>query len=169
MLEAEPAELRRAAVARPLQRWRAKFAGLLAVAPHADAPGPFHAAVKPWAGAFLALFSILVRHRLPALFKTGYIGRMTDLATGSVQDQITARLTATLAPTHLVVVNESGLHAGHMGDDGTGETHFRVEVETPKFEGLNRVARQRLVNQALADLLSTQIHALAIKARAPGE
>lgn len=94
---------------------------------------------------------------------------MTDLATGSVQDQITARLTATLAPTQLTVVNESSLHAGHMGDDGTGETHFRVEVETPKFEGLNRVARQRLVNQALAELLSTKIHALAIKARAPGE
>jgi BolA protein len=94
---------------------------------------------------------------------------MTDLATGSVQDQITARLTAALAPTHLTVVNESGLHAGHMGDDGTGETHFRVEIETSKFEGLNRVARQRLVNQALADLLSTKIHALAIKARAPGE
>ncbi len=94
---------------------------------------------------------------------------MTDLATGSVQDQITARLTAALSPTQLTVVNESGLHAGHMGDDGTGETHFRVDVETPRFEGLNRVARQRLVNQALADLLSTKIHALAIKARAPGE
>jgi BolA protein len=56
-----------------------------------------------------------------------------------------------------------------MGDDGTGETHFRVEVEAPAFQGLNRVARQRLVNHALAELLSTQIHALAIKARAPGE
>ena len=94
---------------------------------------------------------------------------MTDLATGSMQDQITARLTAALTPTQLTVVNESGLHAGHMGDDGTGETHFRVEVETPRFEGLTRVARQRLVNQALADLLNTKIHALAIKARAPGE
>ncbi|RMB54665.1 BolA protein [Sphingomonas sp. PP-CE-3A-406] len=94
---------------------------------------------------------------------------MTDLATGSMQDQITARLTTALSPTQLTVVNESELHAGHMGDDGTGETHFRVEVETPRFEGLTRVARQRLVNQALADLLSTHIHALAIKARAPGE
>ena len=56
-----------------------------------------------------------------------------------------------------------------MGDDGTGETHFRVEVEALAFQGLNRVARQRLVNHALAELLSTQIHALAIKARAPGE
>ncbi len=91
------------------------------------------------------------------------------LATGSVQDQITARLTAALQPTRLVVLNESASHAGHMGDDGTGESHFRVEVESAAFTGLNRVARQRLVNQALADLLSERIHALAIKASAPGE
>ena len=91
------------------------------------------------------------------------------LATGSVQDQITARLTAALAPTRLVVLNESASHAGHMGDDGTGESHFRVEVESAAFAGLNRVARQRLVNQALADLLRDRIHALAIQARAPGD
>jgi len=91
------------------------------------------------------------------------------LATGSVQDQITARLTAALAPTRLVVLNESASHAGHMGDDGTGESHFRVEVESVAFAGLNRVARQRLVNQALADLLRDRIHALAIQARAPGD
>ena len=91
------------------------------------------------------------------------------LATGSVQDQITARLTAALHPTSLVVLNESASHAGHMGDDGTGESHFRVEVESAAFAGLNRVARQRLVNQALADLLKDTIHALAIKATAPGE
>ncbi len=91
------------------------------------------------------------------------------LATGSVQDQITARLTAALAPTRLVVLNESASHAGHMGDDGTGESHFRVEIESAAFAGLNRVARQRLVNQALADLLRDTIHALAIKASAPGD
>ena len=94
---------------------------------------------------------------------------MTDLATGSVQDQITARLTTALSPTQLTVVNESGLHAGHMGDDGTGETHFSVVIESPAFSGQSRVARQRLVNQALTELLGTKIHALAIKARAPGE
>ena len=91
------------------------------------------------------------------------------LATGSVQDQITARLTAALSPTRLVVLNESASHAGHMGDDGTGESHWTVVVESPTFAGLNRVARQRLVNTALADLLVTRIHALAIRARAPGE
>jgi len=91
------------------------------------------------------------------------------LATGSVQDQITARLTAALAPTRLVVLNESASHAGHMGDDGTGESHWTVVVESAAFAGLPRVQRQRLINNALADLLATRIHALAIKARVPGE
>jgi len=94
---------------------------------------------------------------------------MTDAATAPVADQITRRLNDMLAPTRLAVINESHHHAGHMGDDGTGESHFRVEIESPQFVGLGRVARQRSVNNALADLLATRIHALTIKARAPGE
>lgn len=94
---------------------------------------------------------------------------MTDLATAPVVDIIEARLRAALAPTALTVLNESAQHRGHLGDDGTGETHFRVEIESSAFAGQSRVARQRLVNSALADLLATRIHALAIRARAPGE
>ena len=94
---------------------------------------------------------------------------MTATSTAPLSDTISERLRDALSPSRLEVVNESHLHAGHMGDDGTGETHFRVEVEAPGFAGLTRVARQRLVNQALADLLATRIHALAIRARAPGE
>ncbi|RZM11850.1 MAG: BolA family transcriptional regulator [Sphingomonas sp.] len=94
---------------------------------------------------------------------------MTTLATEPLADTIAARLTAALTPTRLHVSNDSAQHAGHMGDDGTGESHFSVDVESAAFAGLNRVARQRLVNKALADLLETRIHALAIKARAPGE
>jgi BolA protein len=94
---------------------------------------------------------------------------MTTLATEPLADTIAARLTAALTPTRLHVSNDSAQHAGHMGDDGTGESHFSVAVESAAFAGLNRVARQRLVNKALADLLETRIHALAIKARAPGE
>jgi BolA family transcriptional regulator, general stress-responsive regulator len=94
---------------------------------------------------------------------------MTTLATGPIADQITARLTDALQPTALEVVNDSARHRGHMGDDGTGESHFSVTVESPAFAGLSRVARQRLVNQALADLLRDRIHALAIRAVAPGE
>jgi BolA family transcriptional regulator, general stress-responsive regulator len=87
----------------------------------------------------------------------------------TITDQIEQRLRDALSPTALTVSNDSHLHAGHTGDDGTGETHFSVAVESPAFAGLSRVARQRLVNGALADLLATRIHALAIKARAPGE
>ncbi len=94
---------------------------------------------------------------------------MTDASTASLADIMAARLTDALDPTHLEVVNDSHLHSGHMGDDGSGESHWTVVVESPKFAGLNRVARQRLINTALAELLATRIHALAIRARAPGE
>jgi len=94
---------------------------------------------------------------------------MTDTATGPLAEIIAARLSENLTPSRLEVINDSHHHAGHMGDDGTGESHFTVIVESARFVGLNRVARQRLVNQALADLLSSRIHALAIRARAPGE
>ena len=94
---------------------------------------------------------------------------MNTLATSPVADQIAARLTAALAPSHLEVANDSHHHAGHMGDDRSGESHFTVIVESAAFTGVSRVQRQRLVNQALADLLAERIHALAIKARAPGE
>lgn len=96
---------------------------------------------------------------------------MTEPATAirPVADLIAERLTAALSPTALEVVNESHHHAGHMGDDGTGESHFAVTVESAAFAGLGRVARQRRVNAALADLLATRIHALSIRARAPGE
>lgn len=94
---------------------------------------------------------------------------MTDTSTGPLGEIIAVRLTDSLAPSRLEVINDSHHHAGHMGDDGTGESHFTVIVESERFVGLNRVARQRLVNQALADLLSSRIHALAIRARAPGE
>jgi BolA family transcriptional regulator, general stress-responsive regulator len=90
-------------------------------------------------------------------------------ATGPVADLIASRLTAALDPTHLDVSNDSAQHRGHLGDDGTGESHFTVTIESPAFAGVSRVERQRLVNRALADLLVERIHALAIRARAPGE
>jgi BolA protein len=83
--------------------------------------------------------------------------------------EIENRLNSALSPTRLDVSNDSAQHAGHMGDDGTGESHFSVTIEAPAFAGVSRVQRQRLVNQALADLLRDRIHALAIRATAPGE
>ena len=94
---------------------------------------------------------------------------MTNTATAPLAEIIATRLAAALDPSRLDVINESHLHAGHLGDDGTGESHFAVTVESAAFAGLNRVARQRLVNKALADLLATRIHALSIRATAPGD
>jgi BolA family transcriptional regulator, general stress-responsive regulator len=94
---------------------------------------------------------------------------MPDPSTGSVAAQISQRLRESLAPTHLEVVNDSARHRGHAGDDGSGESHFTVEIVSPRFEGLSRLERQRAVNAALAVLLRDRIHALVIKARAPGE
>jgi BolA protein len=96
---------------------------------------------------------------------------MTDTATAArpLVDIIAERLRYALSPSHLEVVNDSHHHAGHMGDDGSGESHFTVRVESSAFAGQSRIARQRMVNKALADLLSSRIHALAIQAHAPGE
>jgi BolA family transcriptional regulator, general stress-responsive regulator len=74
-----------------------------------------------------------------------------------------------LAPTQLEIINESHLHAGHRSSPGTGDSHFRVVIVSAKFAGLNRVARQRLVNQSLATLIGKPIHALAMETLAPGE
>ena len=78
-------------------------------------------------------------------------------------------LTAAFAPTHLAVINDSARHHGHAGDDGSGESHFTVEIESPVFAGLSRLERQRMVNRALGDIPGQRVHALAIKAKSPGE
>lgn len=83
--------------------------------------------------------------------------------------EIEALLTAALAPTRLAVINDSARHHGHAGDDGSGESHFTVEVESPAFTGKTRLERQRLVLGALGDIPGQRVHAFAIKARAPGE
>ena len=88
---------------------------------------------------------------------------------GPVQQEMQQRLEAALLPEVLVVSNDSEKHRGHGGYDGSGESHFSVEVVSAAFAGLGRVARQRLVNDALGDLLKERIHALSIKAKAPGE
>ena len=94
---------------------------------------------------------------------------MNELPTGPVATEITRRLMEALAPTRLAVIDDSESHRGHAGHSESGESHFTVEIESPAFTGQNRVARQRAVNHALGDLLRDRVHALAIKARAPGE
>ena len=89
--------------------------------------------------------------------------------TGPIAAEIERLLTAALAPTRLAVINDSARHSGHMGDDGSGESHFTVEIESVAFAGISRLERQRMVNRALGDLPGQRVHALAIKAKAPGE
>ncbi len=88
---------------------------------------------------------------------------------GPVEGEIEELLRAAFSPTQLSVINDSGRHSGHSGDDGTGESHFTVEIESVAFTGVSRLERQRLVNRALGDLPGRRVHALAIRARAPGE
>lgn len=87
----------------------------------------------------------------------------------SVEESIREKLMQALHPTRLDVVNESHLHAGHRTSPGTGESHFRVLVVSPAFAGKSRVDRHRMVNETLAAELKGKVHALAIKAYAPGE
>jgi BolA protein len=79
-----------------------------------------------------------------------------------------ALLEAALVPTSLTIHDDSHRHAGHAGSRG-GMGHFRVEIVSPVFAGQSRLARHRMVYAALGAMMQTDIHALAIEARAPGE
>jgi BolA family transcriptional regulator, general stress-responsive regulator len=82
--------------------------------------------------------------------------------------QIQERLTAALAPSELQIRDQSHLHAGHAGArDGRG--HFAVTIVSDKFEGASRIARHKMVYDALGDLLNSDIHAVQITARTPSE
>ena len=84
-----------------------------------------------------------------------------------LKDEIEARLREALAPEALEIQDDSHLHAGHAG--AREGAHFSVNIVSERFTGLHRVARHRLVYHALAELMCSGIHALAIDARAPGE
>ena len=94
---------------------------------------------------------------------------MTEHLTGPVAREIAQRLRDALAPADLQVLDDSEKHRGHAGHDERGESHFTVEIVAERFRGMSRLERQRAVNAALGDLLRERVHALAIKARAPGE
>ena len=86
------------------------------------------------------------------------------MSTGVTAAAMQARLQELLAPTQLEVLDESAAHAGHAGADGTGSgTHFRVRIASPLFTGKPRVARHRLVYDALQLFIDLGVHALAIE------
>jgi BolA protein len=86
-----------------------------------------------------------------------------------VKQAITNKLRETFAAESLDVVDESHLHEGHSGHRPGGETHFRIYIVSPAFQGKSRIDRHRMINAALAAELAGPVHALAIKAQAPGE
>jgi BolA protein len=88
---------------------------------------------------------------------------------GAVADLIRGKLEAALHPERLDVADDSDKHAGHAGARTGGESHFTVTVVSEAFTGLGRLERQRRINALLAAELAGPVHALSIKALAPGE
>lgn len=90
---------------------------------------------------------------------------MTD---GPVRQQIIEKLTQAFSPDRLEVIDESHRHAGHAGATEEGESHFRVKITASAFHDKKLLERHRMVNEVLAEELAGPVHALAIKAEAPG-
>jgi BolA protein len=94
---------------------------------------------------------------------------MNAQGTGPVAAEMRRRLESTLQPTRLELIDDSELHRGHGGYNPAGESHFTLKIESPAFAGKNRVERQRMIYAALGQLMEAQVHALSIRATAPGE
>lgn len=96
------------------------------------------------------------------------------MSEGPVAASIRAKLQAAFAPVELVIEDDSARHAGHHHEGGVdgragGESHFNVRIVSAAFEGRSRLERQRAVNACLADELAGPVHALSVRALAPGE
>jgi len=88
---------------------------------------------------------------------------------GAIFDAIQTKLSLAFEPTRLEIEDDSARHHGHAGARPQGESHFNVTIESSVFAGSGKVARQRMVYRALADELAGPLHALSVKALAPGE
>lgn len=94
---------------------------------------------------------------------------MSPTSTGPIASEMERRLRAALDPTDLVLIDDSEKHRGHGGYNPEGESHFSLRIESAAFAGLSRIQRQRAVYAALGDLMHERVHALSIRATAPGE
>ena len=94
---------------------------------------------------------------------------MDTTATGPVATEMLRLLNSALSPTNVDLIDDSEQHRGHGGYNPSGESHFSLEIESAAFAGKSRVERQRMVYHALGDLMKERVHALQIRARAPGE
>ena len=88
---------------------------------------------------------------------------------GTVADSIRSKLDQAFAPQHLEIHDDSAKHSGHAGAREEGESHFSIIIVSERFKGLNRVARQRLVNHVLAEDMAGPVHALSLKTLTPEE
>jgi BolA protein len=87
---------------------------------------------------------------------------------GAIAEAIRDKLTEAFRPTRLEVEDDSARHHGHAGARAGGESHFNVLIEAEAFAGTPKVARQRMVYRALAEELAGPVHALSVRALAPG-
>jgi BolA family transcriptional regulator, general stress-responsive regulator len=94
---------------------------------------------------------------------------MSTTATGPIATEMRKRLDSALSPSRVELTDDSEKHRGHGGYNPAGESHFTLEIESAAFAGKSRVERQRMVYWALGDLMRERVHALSIRASAPGE
>jgi BolA protein len=94
---------------------------------------------------------------------------MNTRKTGPVATEMLARLNSALSPSSIELVDDSEQHRGHGGYNPSGESHFSLHIQSAAFAGKNRVERQRMIYAALGDLMRERVHALSIRATAPGE
>jgi BolA protein len=94
---------------------------------------------------------------------------MHATATGPIATEMLRRLNSALSPSRIELVDDSEKHRGHGGYNPEGESHFTLQIESEAFAGKSRIERQRLIYKALGELMRERVHALQIRARAPGE
>jgi BolA protein len=94
---------------------------------------------------------------------------MNAQTTGPVASEMLRRLNSALSPSSLELIDDSEQHRGHGGYNPAGESHFSLRIESPAFDGKSRVERQRMIFAALGDLMESRVHALSIRATAPGD
>ena len=90
-------------------------------------------------------------------------------STGPVATEMLDRLDSAFPGANVELIDDSEKHLGHGGHNPAGESHFTLNIESPDFAGKSRVERQRMIHAALGELVGNRVHALSIKAKAPGE
>ena len=94
---------------------------------------------------------------------------MDTLAKGPVATEMLQRLNSAFPAAKVELIDDSEKHRGHGGYNPAGESHFTLLIESADFAGKSRVDRQRMIHGALGELVGNRVHALSIKAKAPGE